>query len=168
MSDVTNGSVQHAAVEDPLAGINEAAPIVGRSELEIAAAPQIVWRVLTEFEGWPAWNDDVKSISIQGGVAAGSVFRWKAGPGTITSTIQRVEPPRLIAWTGRTLGIKAIHFFWLEPRNGNTIVRTAESYDGVMARALRGPIQKALDNGLVNGLRYLKAEVERGDAGKRS
>jgi hypothetical protein len=165
MSDVTNGAVQHAAVEDPLAGINEGAPIVGRSELEIAAAPEVVWRVLTAFERWPAWNQDVKSISIQGGVAEGSVFRWKAGPGTITSTIQRVESPRLIAWTGRTLGIKAIHFFWLEPRNGNTVVRTAESYDGVMARVLRGPIQKALDNGLVDGLRFLKAEAERVSAG---
>jgi hypothetical protein len=46
-------------------------------------------------------------MSIQGDLAEGSVFRWKAGAGTITSTIQRVEPPRLIAWTGGTLGIRA-------------------------------------------------------------
>jgi hypothetical protein len=34
-----------------------------------------------------------------------------------------------------------------------------------VARALRGPIQKALDNGLVDGLRFLKAEAERVSAG---
>jgi hypothetical protein len=162
-----NRAIEDAAGEEPLAGINEAAPIVGRSEIEIAANPEVVWRVLTAFERWPAWNEDVKSISIQGGATEGSVFRWKAGPGTITSTIQRVEPPRLIAWTGRTLGIKAIHFWWLDPRNGNTFVRTEESYDGLMARALRGPVQKALDNGLVNGLRYLKTEAESVSAGER-
>jgi hypothetical protein len=40
-------------------------------------------------------------------------------------------------------------------------VRTEESYDGIVARVLRGPIQKTLDRGLDDGLRYLKAEVER-------
>jgi Polyketide cyclase / dehydrase and lipid transport len=85
---------------------------------------------MAAFERWPSWNRDVKSMTMQGPVAPGSVFRWKAGPGTIESTIQRVEQPRLIAWTGKTLGIKAIHFWHLEPRDGKTFVRTEESYEG--------------------------------------
>jgi uncharacterized protein YndB with AHSA1/START domain len=76
-------------------GINERARVVGASEIEIAAPPEIVWEVLIAFDSWPSWNPDVKSMSVQGGLAEGSVFRWKAGPGTITSTIGRVEPPRL-------------------------------------------------------------------------
>jgi hypothetical protein len=36
-----------------------------------------------------------------------------------------------------------------------------------MARTLRGPVEKALDDGLVNGLRYLKAEAERINAGEQ-
>jgi hypothetical protein len=67
-------------------------------------------------------------MSVQVPVSPGSVFSWKAGPGRIESTIPRVGPPRLIAWTGTTLGIKAIHFWHLEPRNGGTFVRTEESY----------------------------------------
>jgi uncharacterized protein YndB with AHSA1/START domain len=146
---------------ESLTGINEQAPIVGASEIEIAAAPEAVWDVLTAFDRWPSWNPDVKSMTMRGTVAPGSVFRWKAGPGTITSTIRRVEPPRLLAWTGKTLGIRAIHFWWLEPRDGKTFVRTAESYDGLVARLFRGSAQKALDSGLEDGLRHLKAEVER-------
>lgn len=142
-------------------GINERAPVVGASEIEVAAAPEAVWDVLTAFDRWPSWNPDVKSMSMQGAVVEGSVFRWKAGPGTITSTIRRVEPPRLIAWTGKTLGIRAIHFWWLEPRDGRTFVRTEESFDGLVARLFGGPVQKALDSGLEDGLRHLKAEVER-------
>ena len=111
-------------------GVNERAPVVGSSEIEIASPPQAVWDVLTAFERWPSWNPDVKSMSVRGGVAVGSQFRWKSGPGTITSTIRRVEPPRLIAWTGRTLGIKAIHVWTLEPRDDNTFVRTEESLEG--------------------------------------
>ena len=62
------------------------------------------WDVLTAIDRWPSWNPDIKSMSIQGDLAEGSVFRWKAGAGTITSTIQRVEPPRLIAWTAGRSG----------------------------------------------------------------
>jgi hypothetical protein len=142
-------------------GINEQAPIVGTSEIEIAASPEAVWEVLTAFEGWPTWNREVKSMTIQGNVAPGTVFRWKAGPGTITSTIQRVEPPRKIAWTGKTLGIDAIHFWHLEPRNGVTFVRTEESFEGLVARLFRRSLQRTLDRSLADGLAYLKAEVER-------
>jgi uncharacterized protein YndB with AHSA1/START domain len=136
------------------------APVVGTCKIEIAASPEAVWGVLTAFERWPSWNPQVRSMTFDGSVSPGSVFRWKAGPGTITSTIQQVEPPRVIAWTGRTLGIKAIHTWQLEPQNGATLVRTQESYDGLVARLLRGPLQKTLDRALAEGLGHLKAEVE--------
>ncbi len=142
-------------------GINERAPVVGKGEIEIDATPEVVWALLTAFDRWPSWNPDVKSMSMQGGVVAGSLFRWKAGPGTITSTIQRVEPPVLIAWTGKTLGINAIHVYRLEPRDGKTFVRTEESYEGLVARLMRAPLQKTLDRALDEGLRYLKAEAEK-------
>jgi uncharacterized protein YndB with AHSA1/START domain len=156
MSDFTSG----ARKEEPPTGINEQAPVVGASEIEIAASPEAVWAVLTAFERWPSWNREVKSVTMQGDVAPGSVFRWKAGPGTITSTIQRVERPRLIAWTGKTLGIKAIHFWHFDLRNGKTFVRTEESYDGLVVRLFRRSLQKTLDRALADGLRYLKTEVE--------
>jgi uncharacterized protein YndB with AHSA1/START domain len=151
-----------------LTGINRQAPVVGANEIEIAAAPQLVWEVLTGFECWPSWNPDVKSLSMHGPVAEGTQFRWKAGPGTITSTIQRVDPPRLIAWTGKTLGIRAVHFWLLELRDGGTSVRTEESYEGFVARLFRRPLQKTLDTALERGLRTLKVEVERRTARKPS
>ena len=136
-------------------------PVLGRSEIEIAAPPELVWEVLTTIDRWPDWNPAVKKISMPDGATEGSVFRWKAGPGTITSTLQRVEPPRLIAWTGRTFGIKADHVYTLEPRDGKTLVRTEESYDGLVSRLFRGPLQKTLDQALAEGLRYLRTEAER-------
>lgn len=141
--------------------VNKQAPVVGASETEIAADPELVWEVLTAIDRWPSWNPQVKSMDLQGAVAEGSQFRWKAGPGTITSTIRRVDPPRLIALTGKTLGIDAIHEYRLEPRDGQTLVQTEESYEGLVARLFRGPLQKTLDSALEEGLGYLKAEAER-------
>jgi hypothetical protein len=91
----------------------------------------------------------------------GSTFRWKAGPGTITSRVEHVDRPRLVAWTGRTFGIRAVHVWRLEARNGKTLARTEESYDGLVARVLRRSLQKTLDAALTDGARYLKAEVEK-------
>jgi uncharacterized protein YndB with AHSA1/START domain len=143
---------------------NTSSPVIGRSKIEIAAAPEAVWDVLTTIERWPDWNPAVKDVSMRGGLAPGSAFKWKAGPGTITSTLQRVEPPRVIAWTGNTLGIKAQHEYTLDPQDGKTLVRTEESYDGLVSRLFRRPLQKTLDKALSDGLRHLKAEAERRSA----
>jgi uncharacterized protein YndB with AHSA1/START domain len=151
-------------VTDPAgatATVDEGAPVVGASEIVIAAPPETVWDVLAALDRWPSWNPDVKSVSVEGEIAEGTRFRWKTGPGTVTSTLQRVERPRLIAWTGRTLGIDAVHVWRLEPRDGTTLVRTEESFAGVVARLFRWPLRKTLTGGLENGLRHLKAEAER-------
>jgi hypothetical protein len=137
------------------------APVRSGGEIEIAAPPQVVWEVLTRFENWPNWNPDVKSMSFPGPLAPGTEFRWKAGPGTIVSTLDRVEAPNYIAWSGRTLTINAYHEWWLEPRDGGTHVRTQESFSGLLARLLRATLQKALDKSFKDALERLKREAER-------
>ena len=141
--------------------INTAAPAVARGEIEVEAAPEIVWDVLTDIANWPSWNPDVKSATLEGRLAAGMQFRWKAGPGTITSTLQDVEPPRRIDWTGSTFGIKAIHVYELEQRGGTTLVRSAESWDGFLVRVLRRSMANRSQQALDSGLRHLKIEAER-------
>jgi hypothetical protein len=141
--------------------INYLAPVVGSSEIEIAAAPEVAWDVLTAIGRWPGWNPAVAAVSFTGEIGPGSEFRWKAGPGTITSTIQDIDPLRRIAWTGSSFGLKAIHVHTFEPRNGGTLVTTEESYDGVVARLLRRRLQKALDSALRGELQHLKVEAER-------
>jgi hypothetical protein len=141
--------------------INTAAPVVGVRETEIAADREVVWAVLSGIRQWPDWNPDVKSVSMRDQVSEGSKFRWKAGPGTITSTLQSVEPPRRIAWSGKAFGLHALHLYVLEAREGMTLVRTEESYDGLIAHLFRGRLQKTLDRTLENGLRHLKVEAER-------
>ena len=136
------------------------APVLAAGEIEIASEPEAVWDVLTDFAAWPSWNPDVKSMAFEGGLAEGAEFRWKAGPGTITSTIRRVERPLLIGWTGKTLGMSAVHVYRLERRDGGTLVTTEESFDGPIARLARRPLRRMLAASLEGGLRALKTRVE--------
>jgi uncharacterized protein YndB with AHSA1/START domain len=141
--------------------VDRSAPAVADAETEIAADPETVWEVLTDLEGWPRWNPDVSSVRLDGRVEPGATFTWKAGRATITSTIRKTERPSLIGWTGKTAGIDAIHVWRLEPRDGGTLVRTGESWQGLLVRLLRGPMRKSLQKAVDGGLGHLKAEAER-------
>jgi uncharacterized protein YndB with AHSA1/START domain len=137
------------------------APVFSEGRIEVDASPEIVWDVLADFASWPTWNPDVKSIVLHGPVDEGSVFRWKAGPGTIASTLRRVDRPRVLGWTGRTMGVRAKHVWRFEPSGQGTTVSMRESFDGLVARLMRTRLQQQLDATTPKGLEALKAEAER-------
>ena len=140
------------------------APVYGTGEVEVAADPETVWGVLADIQGWPSWNPDITGATLRGPVRPGTTFSWKSGPGTIRSTFQVVERPTELAWTGKTMGIPAIHVYRLRPdaqHPGHTVVRTEESWDGLLARLLRRRFTTTLRTAIDTGLARLKAEAER-------
>jgi hypothetical protein len=140
---------------------SQKASVRSKREIDIAAVPEVVWEVLTDFGRWQEWNPEVKSMSFDGPLAPGAMFRWKAGPGTIVSTVEEIERPSYIRWRGRTLSIAAVHEWRFEGRDGGTHVETDESFSGMLARLLRGSLQKQLDRALEEGLQHLKREAEK-------
>ena len=99
-------------------------------------------------------------MMIMGVVGAAGEYRH----GTITSTFQLVDRPTELAWTGKTLGIPAIHVYRLrpsDPRLGHTVVWTEESWSGLLARLLRRRFTTTLKTAIDTGLARLKAEAER-------
>jgi uncharacterized protein YndB with AHSA1/START domain len=144
--------------------IDRDAPATAEGEIQIAASPETVWGVLTDLRAWPRWNSDVKTMSFDGPLAPGSMFRWKAGSASLVSTLQVVEAPREIGWTGKTMGIHAVHIFRLEPMDGGTLTRSAESFRGFLPSVLRSYSRKILQRGIDHILASLKDEAERGAA----
>ncbi len=137
------------------------APVAAAAKIEIDAPVAAVWDVLTDIENWPAWNPDVSEASMSGALGEGADFRWKAGPGSITSTIERLAPPHAITWSGRTFGVRALHRWRLEECGTGTRASSEEAFNGLIARVFHRPLQKTLDDALTSGLRHLKAEAER-------
>jgi len=141
--------------------INADAPAVARAEIDVNAPRELVWEVLTDLASWPRWSPDVESVELDGPVAPGTTFRWKAGRRTVKSTLGAVEPPQLLAWTRRTRGIKAVHVWRLETRGDATVARSAESWEGIAVRLLRERLQKTLTDAVEGGLSHLRDEAER-------
>jgi len=141
--------------------IDDNAPVIARGEIEIQADPDTIWDVLIDINNWPRWNPDIKSASLEGAVAEGSKFRWKARSISITSIFQEVDKPRLLGWTGKTMGIKAVHIWKLEPKEDTTIARTEESWEGPLTHVMKGSAQDMLQKSIDSGLQYLKQEIEK-------
>jgi carbon monoxide dehydrogenase subunit G len=136
------------------------APVYSEGSIGVDATPEQVWDLMADFEAWPAWNPDVDTVSLEGPVATGSVFRWKAGSARLVSTLRVVERPTRLSWTGRTMGINAVHDWRFERAGTGTTVSMRESFDGMVAKLLKGKLQRDLDRTTENGLSALKAAVE--------
>lgn len=148
--------------------INQAAPAVASQRIEINAPPAVVWELLSAIDQWPSWNPDIKQATLAGELKPGVSFVWKAGPNVITSQLQAVEPLRLIAWTGQTMGIRAVHVWRIEARGAKTIATSEESWDGWLPRLLKAYSTKTLAASTARALALLKAAAEASSANAHS
>ncbi len=128
LDDMTSGG-------DP--GVDPAAPVYASESSTIDADPAIVWALLCDISSWPDWQPDVERASIDGPVAAGTSFSWKTGPGSISSQLERVDPERVMAFSGSGMGAKIRHVFHLEPAQGSTRLTVTQSMEGLAVRGMR-------------------------------
>jgi uncharacterized protein YndB with AHSA1/START domain len=142
--------------------IDQHAPMTAHRETFIAAPVETVWAVVTDIDRWPEWQSDVTSAKLEGNLAVGATFRWKAKGLSINSTIQELEPGRRIGWTGDAIGMRAIHLWTFEPQEDGTQVITEESLSGWFPRILKLFDPTFLEKSLVGSLQVLKIQTEQG------
>jgi uncharacterized protein YndB with AHSA1/START domain len=143
--------------------IDENAPVITRDEILIDAPLGTVWDLHTDISSWPQWLPDIDSATMEGPLEAGTVFRWQTFGLSIESTIQEVDPPRRIAWSGPAQGIVAVHVWTMTPTEDGVRVHTEESWDGDPVRAQPEEMQRALDDSLRAWLQNLKHKAEAQD-----
>ncbi len=140
--------------------INENAPAIGSAEIEINTIVENVWNILTDFENWSKWNKSVTKMKVNGEVKVGTIFEWTANNSKIISKIEEINAPNKIVWTGKTFGIKALHIWEFKYLDGKTSVFTQESFEGIIAKLLKGMLSKMLHRTLQQNLRDLKQIAE--------
>jgi uncharacterized protein YndB with AHSA1/START domain len=140
--------------------INHQAPLVSQKEMFIQASPEEIWRIHTAINDWPQWQPTIGMANLDGPLATGSIFQWKSGGLTITSTVQVVEPNRKVGWTGKALGTRASHIWIFKPHNGGTMLATEESMEGWLISILKLIMPKFLEESLDTWLQSLKSKAE--------
>ncbi|MFD1585951.1 SRPBCC family protein [Halorientalis brevis] len=107
--------------------------------IDIDAPPAVVWRVLSEFERYPEWNEYVR---IEGTPVAGARLTVTPGPRagrqpSATSRVLRAEPEYELRWRSHLL-VRGLcdgeHCFTIENLgNGRSRLTQAERFVGLLA-----------------------------------
>ena len=103
---------------------NRGAPAFAEHEIYVEASPHTVWAVMSDVDSWSSWQPDIGTANLNAPLSPGSTFKWKSGGTGVSSTLQDVEPPRRLAWTGTAAGARAKHVWMIEPQGSGTLVRT--------------------------------------------
>lgn len=157
-------------------GVDPAAKVRYRTETFIQAPISTVWRLQTDVERWPSWQQPVSTMKRldPGPLRPHSQFRWTtpvpanpAGPATtlvITSTVQQLQRDRCIRWTGPAIGdglhIDGVHVWNFIPMAGGVLVRTEETHTGPQVDANVTLATQYLAEGLESWLTDLKTAAE--------
>jgi uncharacterized protein YndB with AHSA1/START domain len=103
----------------------------------IAAAPERVWRVLTDFDAFPEWNPLVLRAEGEAGPGAAlrlliaqpdgsGIHRW------LWAAIDEWRPGERLAWTGGPWPFfRGHHWFGLAPKDGGTLLTHGEDMSGL-------------------------------------
>lgn len=141
--------------------INSGAPITTRQSIVIEASPAEVWTVLPHISNWATWQVDIKQPRLNSELETGTTFNWKSKGAGIHSTLHTVMPSQEFGWTGKSLGVFAIHNWTLGAVPEGTQVTVEESMQGLLATLFKGTLNRGLAKGTHQWLMRLKAEAER-------
>lgn len=138
-----------------------------RTEIDIDATPDVVWKVLTDLDNYREWNPFI--VSSLGQVRVGEkLTNSLQRPGkkvmTFKPTVTVVEPGKTFEWLGR-LGLPGIfdgrHRFELQglPDGGTRLVH-GEKLNGLLVRVLRSSLDTETKQGFMDMNVALKARAE--------
>lgn len=140
---------------------NAKAPVQCSKRIVIKASPATVWNVLTNIDGWATWQTKISKPILNGPLQPGTTFDWKTDGSGIHSTIHTVDPHQHFGWTGKTMGIYAVHNWTLTEVPGGTQVLVDETMEGFLARLLKTWFNKNLSSDMEFWLEQLKTQSEK-------
>lgn len=138
---------------------------------DIAARPETIWRVLTEFDRYASWHPVLSLDGAAPELARGARLAFRlsgevAGDQAFTAELTQVIPPRLLAWQG---GLPDIffgrHTFELRAIAGDcTRFTDTERWSGSMAASVIADRYVALEKRYARSAAAPKQEAEHGRA----
>lgn len=139
-----------------------------QSEIEIAATPDRVWGVLTDFSAYPNWNPFIRRISGQqtSGARLHVTVQPQGGKAmSFRPTLLVFAPPQELRWKGRLLvpGVfDGEHYFQLsETSAGRVRFAQGEVFSGLLVPLLaRGSMLAGTARGFAEMNQALKARAE--------
>jgi len=137
-----------------------------QTEIVIQASPEVIWKVLMDFDHYADWNPFIKSISGKQEVGQ-RLIAFLQPPGesgmTFKPVVQEVKTNHEFRWLGKLWGggfFNGEHYFLLKKLDDHTTQFIhGEKFTGILV-GLLGGLLKNTSNGFEAMNRALKAKVE--------
>lgn len=141
-----------------------------RTEVEIAAPPERIWQVLTDFPAYHEWNPFITSIAGElkvGSQLAVVISPPESGETRFSPEVVRCDKNRELRWRGKLWFdwlFTGEHFFQLQASGpDSTRVIHGEDFSGILVK-LNGRMLTQTARGFVYMNRALKRRIERGES----
>lgn len=136
------------------------------TSIDVAASPERVWSVLTDFRAYADWNPFLTSV--QGAARKGARLTIRlAPPGkpavTVRPVVDALEAPRRLAWKGFALApgfFDGEHCFDIETIPGGCRLTHSERFSGVFVTIVEPLLLDATRRGFVSMNNALKLRAE--------
>lgn len=131
--------------------------------LELVQSPERVWAALTTAEGLGTWFGNTAQVDLR--VGGQAKLAWDSGD-TATLTIERLEPPRVFAYTWPIYGLpesdprRTYVEFTLEPAGAGTTLTMVETGFGQTSEAEHKVAWPGNNTGWTNELGELVAYLD--------
>ena len=137
------------------------APVQSTKSILINSSLEKVWNILSDIEHWPNWQPDIRYARLNGPFKSGTDFVWKINGFKIHSTLDQLAPLQHFGWSGKSMGIYAIHNWKLHVINGRVNVTVEESMEGLLARLFKHKLTNDLGKSFEKWLQLLKVQCEK-------
>ena len=104
--------------------------------IEIKAAPDKVWSILTNAEAYPNWNSTVEKVDGQIALGQKVTVYAKATPGrAFPLKVSEFDPSKKMVWSGgMPLGLfTGMRTYTLTPKGSSVVFNMREEFNGLMA-----------------------------------
>lgn len=137
------------------------------TEIEIAATPERVWSILTDFPFYPEWNPFI--VSINGDIKHGAKLQVRIQPNggramTFRPRLVAVEPGKELRWLGHVLFPNLFdgeHRFAIEPiADGRVHFTQSEHFSGLLLPLFQKSLAQNTKAGFEAMNRAIKARAE--------
>jgi len=139
-----------------------------RTEIEMDASPEAIWRILADFDRFPEWNPFIREI--EGEMKEGSRLRVRLEPSggkgmTFRPVVKRVEINREFRWLGHLIlpGLfDGEHIFEILPAvTGKTRFIQRESFRGLLVPLFWKSLEESTKQGFKDMNTAMKTRAEK-------
>lgn len=137
------------------------------TSLKIAASPERVWSVLTDFAAYPQWNSIISQATADlrpGGTMRFRIQIVESPQLAFTAKFVRFVPQRELAWRGGAPLVPALawgeHWFRITEAEDGCELTHGEQFGGLLALVIRGKNHERVTRTYDAFNRALKARAE--------